>query len=556
MEAGIDESLSDQDAADIVIRLPSGEVLEGRCPVVVIGPNGSGKTRQARHLSADQPIAFINALRNTRVAPELPATGVDTARANFNQQRAQAHGQHWELSSEFDYMLTQLFAEAASADVAFARRFRRDPTTAGEPEDTALHRLETVWGTVFPGRELLLKDWKPVVSSSTGGGDLVEYSGHLMSDGEKAALFLAGRVLSSDAGVLVVDEPETHLHSLLAARLWDALENARPDVRFVYITHDLTFALSRSSPEYLLCSPTSGLQRLEISTELPDRVAGTLLGAASLSFYASRIVFCEGDPSSLDFYLYSAWFNGRDTVVRPVESCDDVIRCVTALRASRLASSLECCGIIDRDYRAQRFIDALPDGLWPLPFHEVESVLASPGVVAAVAEHVGATFDSDAYLDGLRRSVSDEQRHQIVVRRWRVSVEPLMQGIASGIGSRNQSMDDLIADLPGLLEASSWGFDPVGLLTDEKIRVETALASGSAEEVLALVPGKQLIVLGARACGLEQDRYEGLICDALQSPDESPLSALGSALQVSLTPHLPVRTATEPTPADALPPAV
>ena len=112
-----------------------------------------------------------------------------------------------------------------------------------------------------------------------------------MSDGEKAALYLAGRVFSSDPGVLVVDEPETHLHALLAVRLWNALEDARPDIRFVYVTHDLTFALSRHKARFVLASPTEGLRTLDVSAELPDDVAEALLGSASLSFYASRVVF-------------------------------------------------------------------------------------------------------------------------------------------------------------------------------------------------------------------------------------------------------------------------
>lgn len=201
---------------------------------------------------------FVNALRNTRVATELPAMGQDTARANFAAQKAQAYSQHWELTSEFDSMLSQLLADNASAAMNFTRRYRTDPNSAGEPAETPLSRVEDLWKQVFLGRELEWRDWKPLVTSVTSGAH-VEYSGNQMSDGEKAALFLAGRVFSANSGVLVVDEPETHFHSLLAVRLWDALENARPDVRFVYITHDLTFAMSRRHARYVLAGPVEGL---------------------------------------------------------------------------------------------------------------------------------------------------------------------------------------------------------------------------------------------------------------------------------------------------------
>ena len=57
---------------------------------------------------------------------------------------------------------------------------------------------------------------------------------------------LIGEALSVPKdGVFIVDEPELHLHRAIQARLWDAVEIARPDCTFVYITHDLGFAASR-----------------------------------------------------------------------------------------------------------------------------------------------------------------------------------------------------------------------------------------------------------------------------------------------------------------------
>ena len=291
------------------LTLPGGETLTGTGPVVIIGPNGSGKTRQTRNLTAQVPIEFINALRNTRVSPDLPAVGVDTARNNFTSQKNQSRTAPWELASEFDYMLSQLLAQKSMAAIEFTRRFETDPITAGVPEVTPLTQVERLWARVFPGRELHWRDWKPLVKKRSGSSE-IEYSGNFMSDGEKAALYAAGRVFSADAGILVVDEPETHFHSLLAVRLWNALEDERPDVRFVYVTHDLTFALSRRKARYVLSNPTAGLRTIDLDASLPDDVAEALLGSASLSFYASRVVFCEGAPpiasNSRSFHLQYA----------------------------------------------------------------------------------------------------------------------------------------------------------------------------------------------------------------------------------------------------------
>ena len=112
---------------EVPIRLPNGEELAGAGPIVVVGPNGSGKTRQTRTLAAEAPIEFVNALRNTRVAPELPAMGLDTARTNYAAQKNQARATHWELTSEFDFMLSQLLAEDAMFAKEFVRGFREHP---------------------------------------------------------------------------------------------------------------------------------------------------------------------------------------------------------------------------------------------------------------------------------------------------------------------------------------------------------------------------------------------------------------------------------------------
>jgi hypothetical protein len=151
---------------DYTVTLPGGETLPGQSPIVVIGPNGSGKTRQTRQLQAPANIEFINALRNTRVAPELPAMGMDTARNNFNSLRNQSRTAHWELETDFDVMLSQLLAQQSMAAVEFTRRFRADPSTAGSPPETPLTRVEELWEDVFPGRELHWRDWKPLIRMS------------------------------------------------------------------------------------------------------------------------------------------------------------------------------------------------------------------------------------------------------------------------------------------------------------------------------------------------------------------------------------------------------
>ena len=525
---------------DYSITLPDGTSLDGTHPIVVIGPNGSGKTRQARNMKASVSMSFVNALRNTRVAPELPAMGFETARSQYASQLSQARSAHWELTSEFDSMLSQLLAQHSMAAIEFRRKYLENPEGAGKPEETALGRVESLWRDIFTGRELLWRDWKPVIRSTVGGNP-IEYSGNQMSDGEKAALFLAGRVFSSEAGVLVVDEPETHFHSLLAVRLWNALEDARTDIRFVYITHDLTFALSRRNPQFVLASPTDGLRPVDVGDDLPTDVAEALLGSASLSFYASRVVFCEGDEASIDGQLYNAWFDGPDTVVRPVGNCRMVIRCVDALRQSRIAQSLEPIGIIDNDYHAEDFLNDLLEGVHALKVHEVESLLCLPSVVSAVCAHTGQDFDLlDDYTKNLQATVNDQQRHNLVIERWKARVRPSLAGIVAQVGKESASLEGLVQNMPAIFNPDSWSFSPAKLLEEEKEAVEAVLPGGTAEQSLAVIPGKQLLKVAARTAGLEVKPYISLVVKALGSTEEN-LRALRDKLVSALEQYLPPR---------------
>jgi len=525
---------------DFTVTLPGGEAIPGKAPIVVVGPNGSGKTRNTRNIQASVTIDYVNALRNTRVAPELPAMGVDTARNNFKSQKDQAKNSHWELTNEFDSMLSQLLAQKSMAAIEFTRRFEEDPKTAGKPQVTPLTQVEQVWGRIFPGRELHWRDWKPLVKNHISGQE-AEYSGNTMSDGEKAALFLAGRVFSADPGILVIDEPETHFHSLLAVKLWDELERARPDIRFVYVTHDLTFAMSRRGATFVLANPKTGLKSVQVDTSLPGDVSSALVGSASLSFYSSRIVFCEGETTSLDYNLYSTWFNGSDTAVRCVGSCQKVMRCAEAMGSSDITTSLEAVGVIDKDYHPDAFIAALPAHIFPLKVHEIESLFCLPDVLSAVCNHVSRQFKPEEYAKAISDSVNDNQRHQIIIERWKNRMEPNLTGLLASVSKRNKSVDELTKELPDVFDHSKWSFSPEGFLLEDKKLVEGILPGTDIDQMLSIMPGKQALPIAAKIAGMSLEAYTDLIIDSLRD-DNPSLKTLGASIEAALAPHLPKRS--------------
>jgi hypothetical protein len=530
----IEDGADDRPSRDLT--LPNGSVLDGADSVVIIGPNGSGKTRKAREIKASCSIEFVNAQRNTRIPLNLPAMAFTEAENQFVNFRNQSRANHWDWNNEFDSLLSSLMAQHATDAITFM-----DATKAGEePPDTqnALQRIRDLWSETFPDRMLVIEDYRPIIKSTTTGTE-VEYSAQTMSDGERTAIYLAGRVFRAQEGVLVVDEPENHLHSHLAGRLWDEFEDARPDLRFVYITHDLTFARSRRNAKYVIASPADGLQTMEISADLSDDVAEVLLGAASMSFHARRAIFCEGGKEDRDASIYRSWFSDRETVVEAVGSSEIVHRCISALSSSRMIGNLQAIGIIDRDFHTDEYLAALPEGMFVLPFHEVESLYCLPGIVSAVAVHTQKAFDEADYLARLRGSISEVEQQKVILERWKRRVEPQLIGVVAAVHGKQDDLNAIVAALPTVFDQSSWDFDVSKYLVLERERVEKATASGTVEELLRLLPGKGRLGVACQVVGLQVDAFMNLVNQSLRGI--GGLEILGDSVGKALAPFLPPR---------------
>ncbi|MDQ9247827.1 AAA family ATPase, partial [Escherichia coli] len=65
---------------------------------------------------------------------------------------------------------------------------------------------------------------------------------------------IAQALVAAESSLLVIDEPELHVHPSVTSRLWDEIEAARKDCAFIFITHDLHFAAARTAQKYVIKS--------------------------------------------------------------------------------------------------------------------------------------------------------------------------------------------------------------------------------------------------------------------------------------------------------------
>jgi energy-coupling factor transporter ATP-binding protein EcfA2 len=385
------------------------------------------------------------------------------------------------------------------------------------------------------------KEWAPVVTNERN--EVLTYTASQMSDGERAALYLGAKVmLAPKDSVMVVDEPETHFHSLLAIALWDALEAQRADMRFVYVTHDLSFAMSRQDATFLLANGAGKLDVVALEDDLPSELKKSILGAASFSYYASRVVFCEGEAHSLDTKILTAWFRGRDTVVSAVGSCDGVRACVSALCNAKIVDNLDAIGVIDRDFRPDEFFTSLTENHIILPVHEIEGLICVPEVCDALADHLGR--DRISVVDQISNVIGDSMVMRVTYDRWKAVMLGRLENKVTAKPPKPLTEEGLRGHAEAAFSHRDLGRESVDVLETELVRVSTDRDSGDVMRMLKTFPSKQLAGVVSSCLGQSVGQSFELMSRALLAADDSPLFSLGQCLEAAFTTlGLPVRQA-------------
>lgn len=203
--------------------------------------------------------------------------------------------------------------------------------------------------------------------------------------------------------VVFVDSPEMFLHPTVMQSLWNRLSQVRTDCTFVYTTHDLDFAASRSDAAviwvraYEAAAVCWDYDILPVNSSLSEEIIAAILGPRK------PVLFIEGDgKNSIDSKLYPLIF--RDFSVRALGSCNKVIEATRTFNDLSYFHKLDSYGIVDRDRRDGREVEYLRRKKVMVPeVAEVENILLLEGVVRAVARHCGK--DHDRVFDRVRRAI-------------------------------------------------------------------------------------------------------------------------------------------------------
>ena len=372
------------------IRLPKRmdghqpEVLIESKQITIIGANGAGKSRFCSALVEE---LGDKAFRISALKALFPSTSADQPLPGsiddlFNRMNAANPQVKNTAQTEFD----KLFYVMLNDEFHDLMNFKTHQLMGDKIEfpKTKLDITVKKWQEVFPKNKVLRENGK-LMFTSEGHDD--KYTSLRLSDGEKTVLYYIGAVqYAVPDAVILVDDPETFIHSSIMRTMWNVLEQMRPDCTFIYNTHDVEFASSRIDNQCVWVKefdPEAEAWDYEVMTSSRD------LDNALLDLLGSRkpVLFIEGDDKhSIDSRLYPLIF--PEYTVKPLGSCNKVIETVRSFGDLQGFHQLDSRGIVDRDRRSKEEVEYLRKKNILVPnVAEIENIFMLEGVVRAVARY-------------------------------------------------------------------------------------------------------------------------------------------------------------------------
>lgn len=365
--------------------------------IVIIGANGSGKSRLGAwiELQNTDKVHRISAQRSLIIPDYVQLKSFEQAEDDLiygNWSIKDKSNYRWNygkyttsMLNDYDKVLSALFAKKSKLNEEYVDECREKEKRGEQKEnvpESDVDRVIKIWADVFPHRKLILKDAKVMVEFN---GNI--YNGSEMSDGERVALYLMAQTLCAlNNSIIIIDEPEVHLHKSIMNRLWSKLEEYRKDCSFIYITHDIQFATAHKSSKKLWVHEYLGnniwnYEFVQGSDDIPEELLLEILGTRK------NVLFIEGKRESLDYSLYQHFYSNYSVI--PCQSCIKVIESTKALRNHSQLHHLRVFGLIDRDYRTNREIEELKEnGIYVLDIAEVENLFIIEEIYNVLAEHL------------------------------------------------------------------------------------------------------------------------------------------------------------------------
>ncbi len=495
--------------ADYKYWMPEGtgykEVKTSSNAVIFIGANGAGKSRLGAWIERKDTdyVHRIGAQRNLNFQETIPLRSYNESEdlvlfGNADQPNrnrkffkynngtgSESDKYVTHFFDDFTNVLSALIAKSNNENNKFIYECKeaeqRGATHPHTPE-TDIDKLMSVWSDIFPQRSLLYNDSR-FYADDPASEKKEEYSATKMSDGERTTLYFIAQVLAVPSNkLLLIDEPELHLHKSLMNRLWLALEKYRPDCLFIYITHDTQFAALHVNADKYWVKSYSGdswdIEKIE-SQDLPEDLLLDLLGNRK------NVLFVEGTSGSYDTQLYSLVY--KDYYVVPCGSCTQVIAHTKAFNSTGILHHYKAYGLIDRDYRSDHEIEVYKnDNIFTIEVAEVENLFITEELIRAIAKLHGAN-EEDVFQKVYTYIVKDRFGKQIDSQVCQAVVSEIKYRLSSiEIDKKNEAIARMT------LNQGLSSIDYEAIKQEIEKRFKTVVDSGDYKKVIRIFNEKGL----------------------------------------------------------------
>lgn len=354
----------------------------GNINTVIVGKNGSGKSSFASFFknSFSDNIVVIPAQKYLVYKPlhdhkslTMNCEGLSLIQGRDYISDLRKSEDVYNILSSIEDVFSNLITTFCNEEIKKGLNYYYKKSTEGT-ENSLLTQVNNVLSNIIPGVQVQINSDCRCIDISKANNT---YNVNAMSDGEKVTLYyILHVILASKDSYIIVDEPETFLNTSVANRLWNSLEEIRPDCKFIYLSHNINFIMSRKLAKLIWCVEYTYpnkwvLEDVEFQDSLlPKELVISLLGTQK------TILFCEGIVDEVsDYSFYSSLFSDK-VFVYPVGGHREVIQYVRKFNSSLLNGYYNAVGIIDHDFLSEETIDDyLKDKIFTLPFNEIEMAL-------------------------------------------------------------------------------------------------------------------------------------------------------------------------------------
>ncbi|MFP8780784.1 AAA family ATPase [Hydrogenophaga sp. RWCD_12] len=385
-------------AGSLELTVNAGQML------FILGANGTGKS------SLMQAFASANS-KNTRRITAHRQTWFRSGSPEFTGKQRAEYEQNvfrydQQTSARWMDEYSQQRAQMAIYDLVNSENVRaREITKAVDAKSGEVERLSAKDGVFTVLNRLLRLSNLDIVVSVEDNDEIMAsrnssrpYSISKLSDGERNAILIAANVLTVSAGtLLLIDEPERHLHRSIVSPLLTLLLKERLDCAFVVSTHEPLLPVDNPGSKVLLTRAcvyendrvtSYDIDLLENTSGIDDDLKTTILGERR------KIVFVEGVEHSLDKPLYSLLFPNASIVAKA--DCREVEYAVVGIKGTAELLWVKPYGLVDNDSsEPQRIEDLKTKGVLPINVYSVESIYYHPEVQKLAGEKLAAVVGGD-----------------------------------------------------------------------------------------------------------------------------------------------------------------